>query len=209
MELRDSIENRASVRKFTGDEVSIEHLREMVRLAGLAPSINNSQPWRFIAITNRNVLTTMADIIHRKIADMLPDSDDDSAKRAKLQVDWFSTFFVDAPAVIAVAKCPYDAIVDHALPKTDLTHEDVNALRGYPDIESIGASIQNLLLAAVDLGYGACWLSGPLVARDALEAELNIKSPWKLAALVAVGKADANVKQREKKTLEDIFELRA
>lgn len=209
MELRETIENRASVRKFTGDEVSIEHLREMVRLAGLAPSINNSQPWRFIAITNRMILRNMADIVHDKIGDMLPDTDDELAKKAKLQVDWFSTFFVDTPAVIAVAKCPYDAIVDHALPKTNFTHEDVNALRGYPDIESIGASIQNLLLAAVDLGYGACWLSGPLVARDALEAELDIKSPWNLAALVAIGKADANVKQREKKPFEDIFELRA
>ena len=209
MELKDAIEKRASVRQFTSDEVSVGNLREMIRLAGLAPSINNSQPWRFIAITNRELLNSMSNIVHREINEMLPEADDETANKAKLQVDWFSTFFADAPAVIAVAKCPYDAIVDHALPKTNLTHEDVNVLRGHPDIESIGASIQNLLLAAIDLGYGTCWLSGPLVAREALETELNIQSPWQLAALVAVGKPAVNVPQRVKKPVEDIFELKA
>lgn len=209
MELKDTIEKRASVRQFTDEKVDVEHLREMVRLAGLAPSINNSQPWRFIAITNRVLLNSLREIVHEKINAMLPDTDDEAAKKAKLQVEWFSTFFADAPAVIAVAKCPYDAIVDCALPKNNLTHEDINALRGHPDIESIGASIQNLNLAAVDLGYGTCWLSGPLVAREELESELNIQSPWQLAAFVAIGKPAANVSQRPKKPVEEIFELRA
>lgn len=44
-----------------------------------------------------------------------------------------------------------------------------------------------LLLAATELGYGSCWLSGPLVAREALEALLGIDAPQRLAALVAVG----------------------
>lgn len=209
MELKEAIEKRASVRQFNNDQISVEDLREMVRLAGLAPSINNSQPWRYIAITNKELLKTMASAVHNKINETLPDTDEESEKKAKAQVDWFSTFFVDAPAVIAVATHPYEAIVDKALHDTSLCHEDINAMRGHPDIESIGASIQNLLLAAVDKGYGACWLSGPLMAREELENMLGINQPWKLAAMIAVGKPSAHVEQRDKKPVDEIFELRA
>ena len=209
MELREVIEKRASVRQFADGEVCVEHLKEMVRLAGLAPSVNNSQPWRYIAITNRDLMKRLADAVREKICAILPDSDDESAQRSKKQVEWFSTFFADVPAVFAVLTHPYEAIIDKALPQSNLSHDEVNALRGYPDIESIGASIEHLLLAAVDLGYGGCWLSGPLVARDVIEKELSVQAPWRLEAMVAVGRPMANQQQHEKKPLEAIFELRA
>jgi nitroreductase len=208
MELRTAIETRASVRHFAEGDIPVSDLREMVRLAGLAPSANNSQPWRFIAVTNRDLLRGMADAVREKIGEMLPDSPDEAKKKAKSQVEWFSTFFADAPAVFAVAGCPYRAVIDDALPP-ELTHEEMNALRRHPDIQSIGASIQNLLLAAVDMGYGGCWMSGPLLARDDLERLLGLASPWSLAALVAVGRPGGAVKPREKKPVDEIFELRS
>jgi len=208
MEVREAIEKRASVRQFSKDGVNEADLREMVRLAHLAPSVNNSQPWKFIAITNKDLLNRMADAVHRKVALTLPDNNEEAHKRAKTQVDWFSTFFADAPAVIAVATCPYHAIVDDALDGSGMNHEDINAMRGHPDIESVGAGIENLLLAAVDLGYGGCWLSGALIARDELEQMLSIEAPWKLEAMVAIGKPSANVRQRDKKPLEEVFEMR-
>lgn len=207
MELTEVIERRASVRQFTSDAVSQDDLREMVRLAHLAPSINNSQPWRFIAITNKDLLRSMADAVHKKISETLPDSDDEKQKLAKQQVCWFSTFFADAPAVIAVLTCPYQATVDSVLPKS-VSHEDVNAMRGRPDIESMGAAIENLLLAAVDKGYGGCWLSGPLMAREELERLLEVQEPWKLEAMVAVGRPASEHTQRVKKPVEEVLVFR-
>lgn len=208
MELKEAIERRASVRQFARDDVHDDDLREMVRLAHLAPSVNNSQPWRFVAVRNRELLEEMSSAVHRKVSEMLPDSDEEPAHRAKEQVDWFSTFFGNAPAAIAVLTRPYEAIVDSALP-SGLSHEDMNSVRGHPDIESIGAAIENLLLAAVDLGYGTCWLSGPLVAREELEAILDVREPWRIAAMVAVGRPASEHRPREKKPLEEVFELRA
>ncbi len=207
MELKDTIEARASVRQFADDEVCNDDLREMVRLAHLAPSVNNSQPWRFIAIKKRLLLEDMAAAVHSKILQIMPDADDEQARKAKEEVDWFSTFFGKAPAVIVVLAHPYEAIADCALGSTLLSHDDLNAMRGYPDVESIGAAIENLLLAAEDMGYGACWLSGPLVARDALEEMLDVAEPWRLAAMVAIGKPASKHRQREKKPLDEVFKL--
>jgi nitroreductase len=209
MEFKEAVARRASCRQFTDKDVPEADLREMAHLAGLAPSVNNSQPWRFIAVKNRDLLKCMADAVHGKLEETLPLTADESERKAKAQVDWFSTFFADAPVVMAVATRPYEAIVDKALVHSNLTHDDINAMRGCPDIQSVGASIENLILAATDMGYGACWLSGPLVAREAIESCLGIESPWRLAAMVAIGEPAAAINQREKKPVEDIFELRA
>jgi nitroreductase len=208
MEFTAVIEARASVRQFLPDPVPVAALKEMVRLAGLAPSANNSQPWKYIAVTNRDLLERMVDAVRHKLEAILPQTNDPDAKRARSQVLWFSTFFGEAPAVFVVLRRPYDAIIDKILPGSGISHEQINALRGHPDIQSIGASIEHLLLAAVALGYGGCWLSGPLVARPELEQLLGVCHPWNLAALAAIGKPAGVVERQERKPLEEIFELR-
>lgn len=208
MDLKQVLEKRATVRQYVPEAVDPNDLREMVRYAGLAPSINNSQPWKFIAVTNHELLSRMAEAVHGKLDMLLPGGSEEEEQVARKQVDYFSTFFAGAPAVIAVLTRPYEAIVDRAIVHSEHTHEEINALRGHPDIQSIGAAVENLVLAATDMGYGACWLSGPLVARDELEEILGVDEPWHLATMVAVGKPQAQPGPRPKKPLEDIFELR-
>lgn len=208
MEFTKCIETRASVRQFAKEPVPAEDLKEMVRLAGLAPSVNNWQPWKFIAITNHDLVKTMADAVHNKVQNIIP-APDATAEQARAKVEWFSTFFVDAPAVIVVLKSPYQAVVDEAIAGSNLSHDEINAMRGHPDLQSIGAAIEHLLLAANDKGYGACWLSGPQIARRELEGILGVEEPWTIAAMVAVGKPAGPVHPREKRSVDEIFELRA
>jgi len=209
MEFSEVVQRRASVRQFRPDPVDPRHVEEMVRLAGLAPSPNNQQPWRFVAISDRKLLARMGEAVRHKLTVLLPEPADEEGKRARARVEWFSTFFAEAPLVVAVAMSHYHAIVDEALVGSDLTHDDMNALRGRPDIQCIGAAVQNLLLAATDMGYGGCWLSGPLIARAELQQLLGLGAPWALMAMVAIGKAAAiqNV-HRERKPLPEIFERR-
>ena len=204
MDLLTAIEKRASVRKFTKDPVSQDDLKEMIRRAGLAPSINNSQPWIFYSITNQNILQAMAREVKLKIDELFPESEGTDAQ-AKATVNFFSTIFVNAPALVAVAVKPYEAISDKLLTHSELTHDDMNALRNYPDVQSIGACVQNLLLSAVDMGYGACWLSGMLVAREELQNILKIESPYRLVTFVAVGHTEGETKPKPKKSVDEIY----
>jgi nitroreductase len=203
MELLQVIEQRASVRVFTEEKVVIADLKEMVRRAGMAPSVNNYQPWKFIAVTNSRLLHRMASDVSRKISG-LPNSDIKRADLVKSQVEWFATFFENAPAVIVLAMESYETVLEKGV---ELSHDEINRLRNYPDIQSAGAAIQNILLSAVDLGYGACWMSAPMVAKYELESMLNISDPWHLVAFVAVGRPKNPQKPSNRKNLEEIFEL--
>jgi nitroreductase len=102
---------------------------------------------------------------------------------------------------------PYEAVIDKILSQTAYSHEELNKLRNYPDIQTVGAAIQNILLSAVDLGYGACWLTGPMVAKEELSKILKIESPDSLIAFVAIGRPDKESKPRLKSPLENIFSI--
>jgi nitroreductase len=187
MDFAELVEKRVSVRQFKPEAVPADHVREMVRLAGLAPSPNNQQPWRFIAVARRPLLQDMAGAVRSRLRALLPVTMSEDARRAAQRVEWFSTFFADAPLVMAVVRRPYRSVIARAIDGSALSAADINAMRGYPDVQSIGAAIEHLLLAATGLGYGSCWLSGPLIAREALEPMLGIAPPEQLAALVTVG----------------------
>jgi nitroreductase len=208
MEFRDLVESRVSVRQFAADPIPASDVREMVRLAGLAPSPNNSQPWQFVAVSRPSLLKEMAAAVRAKLGAMLPAAVTETARHARQRVEWFSTFFGDAPLVVAVVLLPYRSVVEDALEASRLTGAQVNAMRGQPDVQSLGAAVEHLLLAAADLGYGGCWMSGPLVAREALERLLAVRAPGRLAALVAIGRpAAAAPSPRERKAVDDVLRV--
>ncbi len=208
MEFRDLVESRVSVRQFAADPIPAVDIREMVRLAGLAPSPNNSQPWQFIAVSRPSLLKEMVAAVRAKVGAMLPTAVTETARHARQRVEWYSTFFGDAPLVIAVALLPYESVVQDALQESRLTGAQVNAMRGQPDVQSLGAAVEHLLLAAADLGYGGCWMSGPLVAREALERLLGIGPPGRLAAMVAIGRpAVAAQSRQERKAVDEILRV--
>ncbi len=208
MDLKTAIEKRSSVRHFTTDPVPPEDLREMVRLAGCAPSVNNSQPWRFVAVTNAALRLRMAQVVRDRLTEILPSDPPDEVERdANEKLLQFCTWFGESPAVIAVETREYEAVLDRALIRAGMSAAEAMRLRGYPNSIAIGASVENLLLAATAMGYGSCWLTGPLVAARALESLIGTEAPWRLAAMVAVGKPVEPTPQSAKQPLEHIFRL--
>ena len=209
MEFRELVARRWSCRQFRPDPIPHEHLREMVRLATLAPSPANAQPWRFIAVTNREKIREMARAARDRLQELVPESADPNAARRRESVRWYSTFYADAPAVVAVTLSTYRAVIDDALEgDPSLTHDAVNEMRMRPDIQCIGAAIEHLLLAAADMGYAGCWVSGPLLARTRVEKLLDVCPPHQLIALGALGKpAAVPAGDKKRRSLDEVFEL--
>lgn len=203
MELKQAIELRASNRAFLNEPIPVNDLKELVRRAGLAPSVNNYQPWIFYAITKTDLLSKMAVKVAVKLKE-IPTNSSVAAKNVLSQVEWFATFFENAPAVIAIAMEEYESVLELGV---QMSHEEINKMRNYPDMQSAGAAIQNILLSAVEMGYGACWLSAPMVAKAELEELIGIQSPSHLIAFVAIGKPSKAIQAKPKKDLAEIFRL--
>jgi nitroreductase len=72
------------------------------------------------------------------------------------------------------------------------------------NILSVSAAIENLLLAAHDLGYGACWMNIPFMAKGPLETLFGIEFPWELLAMIPVGSAAHDPRKPPRKKVEDV-----
>ena len=86
----------------------------------------------------------------------------------------------------------------------DLTPEE--RIYDICNLQSISASIENMLLAASDKGIGSLWICDIYFAYAELSQWLN--EPGALIAAVALGYPDESPKARPRKKLEDVVEWR-
>jgi nitroreductase len=208
MDLFDSIQGRKSIRRFKQTPVPDEDIKKILDAGRRAPSANNTQPWSFIVVKNRTVLKQMADAARQMIDRMIPYAESEKqAQRLAAYKGNYYTFFENAPVVIAVLMEGYDAGTDRVLAKMGYSLEDIKRLRPLPGLQSVAAAIENMLLAIHALGYGSCWMTGPLVAQVAFEKLLGFGNERAIAALLPVGVPDENPPVRPRKPLEEIMRV--
>jgi nitroreductase len=56
MELIEGLFSRRSIRKYTGEKINEEIIRSIIRAGMYAPSANNTRPWHFIVVDDRELL---------------------------------------------------------------------------------------------------------------------------------------------------------
>jgi nitroreductase len=56
----DAVLRRRSIRKYTGDRVSDEQVKRLLKAAMAAPSAGNQQPWQFVVVRDKATLATLA-----------------------------------------------------------------------------------------------------------------------------------------------------
>lgn len=208
MELRSVIYGRRSIRKFKKEPVSVEDIRYMVEMATKAPSANNMQPWKFIVVLNDEVKQKLKIAVEKKFDEFLMKMKDIDSKLFVKGYKNFATFFVEAPAVILVFCEKYESKLDVVLKKWNVFDKgEINDLRGRPDIQSVAAAIQNLILAAYDKGYGTCWMCAPNVTAEEIREVLGLDGKWMLCAVVPIGRPDEDPKERPRKPLEEVLEI--
>ncbi|MFC1770232.1 nitroreductase family protein, partial [Nitrospirota bacterium] len=66
MNVKEAIESRRSVRRFSSAPVSDEVVQELLEAARLAPSGCNAQPWRFKIVRDRETKVKLAHAAHRQ-----------------------------------------------------------------------------------------------------------------------------------------------
>ncbi len=220
MRVLEVIEERRSTRAFLPEPVSKKMLQDLIRAATAAPSKGNSQIWEFIAVTGGRKKAMDAMLFDLLQTDFIPsmqlgESDDktpgEAMKKAerrsatnkeemskilspldltfeKFMLEGTFTFF-DAPVAILV-------FVDEAFAK-DLPH-----------VLSVGAAVQNLLLAATEMGLGTCWIGGVWRYTSKIRKLLEIPDSKRLLSSVALGYPDMDSPiARYKSVRDDVSEF--
>ncbi|MDI6819783.1 MAG: nitroreductase family protein [Candidatus Hodarchaeaceae archaeon] len=164
--------SRGTARRFKSDPIPEECTEKILQAARRAPSGANAQPWDFIVIEDRGLKEKIAQILvdaHREARkeDMeFPYEDDERLRRR----------FMDAPVLIAVCADPRFMA---AYPKA-----------GYREAilyVSMGAAIQNMMLAANACGLALSWGTVDSLCRDELRRLLGVPEPLLVFEVLQLG----------------------
>lgn len=205
----DFIYNRHSVRKFTQDDIPMEDLKKILEASTYCCSAKNDQNWHFVVIKNKDKSEQLAKAIEEKNTEIANRLQNEKQKASFKKFVRFATFFRDAPITILVYSSSY----------IPTGFKEMNTLEGYdeelkhiiemsPQMQNIGALIQNLLLAATELGYGGCWItSGNYAAKEISNIIDFKKEGYSLAAIVPIGVVQPPIKSPSRKSIEDVMSI--
>lgn len=211
MEELQLIYKRRSVRKFTGETVPEEHIREIIRAATFAPSGNNAQNWQFVVVADKSKVADIAGLVEKKNAELAALIKDEQKARAFRGKVHYHTVFKNAPTLVLVYAGPYETIADTLVADGAMTAAEAAKYgRPNPGIQNVAAAMENLHLAAAGLGYGTCWMTGPTYAAEEITAFLGveIKPDYYLAALTPLGvPTDAGGAHTPRKPVDDVLTI--
>ena len=173
METRENILSRRSIRNYLPTPVSKEDLQEILEAGTWAPSAVNLQPWYFVAIQSKEELAKMSEIMER-VANRLEPSLKARFANAPAVVDETTTF------VRNLGGAPVYILAFQLKPDYENKADMINL--------SIGAALENILLAAYDKGLATCWLTAPVetLVGDELR-DMFAPGKGSLVALVTLG----------------------
>lgn len=145
-ELRALVAAQRACRRFDPDaKVSDDDIEQMLQLAVHAPSAENTQPWSFVVVRDEESRKLLADwwteAWNAGGGDFVRTSLGDQALIDDLEFGFARGGFAAAPVVIVVC-ADMDKVMEVYAPS------------------SIYPAVQNILLAAADLGYGSCLTTG-------------------------------------------------
>ncbi|MBI4813735.1 MAG: nitroreductase family protein [Methanobacterium sp.] len=172
MEFFDLIKTRRSIRRYKTQPVDKEHILKILDAANWAPSAMNQQPWEFLVISGE-LLKPLGNSYKSVVEEFTSKMEDNSEIISSEEFVTFAAHFGGAPVVIVV-------LVE--------TNEDPREQKAY--LESSSAAMENLVLAARDLGLGTCWMTGPMRDEGSLRCILDISSDKEIVAVTPLGYPD-------------------
>jgi nitroreductase len=196
VELSDIIAKRRSIRKFRPEDISDETAHLLLDAARLAPSGSNLQPWRFVVVKSPSAKESLgrctpykfimkAAVIFVCCADLTAITTRDRRMGELLEAGVFKDVDMDLSDSSAYASAVMDA----------------DAARAYLSM-NVAIAVEHMVLKAVDLGLGSCWLGR--FDRDMLKKVLALDENIYPVVLLPVGYSDQSPKERPRLSPEQL-----
>jgi nitroreductase len=164
MELFDAIASRSMAKHLSGPGPSAAQIARLLEAADRAPDHGRLKPWRFVPV-NGAERETFANAVAQARRDQIPEFTDEQMEIEREKIR-------RSPSVL-VAGC----VVRKDIPKV-------------PEIEqviAVGAAVENLMLAAHDLGIGAMWKTGPAAYSARVKAAVGLAAHDHIVAILHLG----------------------
>ncbi len=164
MELFDAIASRSMAKQLGGPAPSAEQIARLLEAADRAPDHGRLKPWRFVAV-NGAAREAFANAVAEARRDQMPAFTDEQMEIEREKIR-------RSPSIL-VAGC----VVRKDIPKV-------------PEIEqviAVGAAVENLMLAANDLGIGAMWKTGPAAYSARVKAAVGLAADDHIVAILHLG----------------------
>ena len=195
MELSDIMTSRRSIRKFRQEDISADTIRVLLDDARLAPSGSNLQPARFVVAqssTSKGTLSrytpykfiAKASVIFVCCADLEAMTTRDQRVGELLNEGAFEGVDIDINDPAAASPIMDDA-----------------AVKAYLSM-NVAIAIEHIVLKAVDLGLGSCWLGR--FDRDKVKGYLSLDESIYPVVLLPVGHPDQSPKERPRFALDKL-----
>ncbi|UCE53062.1 MAG: nitroreductase family protein [Desulfobacterales bacterium] len=179
MEFKELVKTRRSCRSFETSDVSEEQISSILDAGQWAPSPLNLQPWEYVIVTDKKI---QGQII--KAAE--------DAKQTVIDSDgpgWVNkygmNFLDEAPVYIVVVFDP--------------SKGGLGGFFSQPHgaLQAVSACVQNMMLAAADLGLGSLWFT--FFAPDKVKTILDIPEKLEIAGVIPIGKHREEIKAPPRK----------
>ncbi|MFB7270483.1 coenzyme F420-0:L-glutamate ligase [Streptomyces sp. NPDC056244] len=196
--VREAVTQRRTVRDFTGEPVDPGAVRRAVAAAITAPAPHHTTPWRFVLLESPESRLRLLDAMRDAwIADLRADgrSEEAVAKRVR-RGD-------------VLRKAPYLVVPCLVM---DGSHSYGDARRDTAEREmftvSMGAGVQNFLVALAGERLGSAWVSSTMFCREVVRDVLSLPAHWDPMGAVAVGHAAEAPKERAERDAGQYIEVR-
>jgi F420 biosynthesis protein FbiB-like protein len=190
------IRGRRSVRRMRPDPLPRALIEHVLDAARWAPSPHGTQPWRFAVLQDRALRERLADAMAESWQTNL-DMDGQDPEIVAARLAGSRRRMLEAPALILVSLVTddLDRYPDEERQRAELTMA----------IQSLGAAVQNMLLAAYQFGIDGGWMCAPLFCPDVVRDALDLPSNHIPHALIPLGHAAADPKRRPRRPLSDLI----
>ncbi len=170
---------RRSVRSFLPDRVDPAILQRAIAAAITAPAPHHTTPWRFVLVDTDEARSALLQAMRRAWTDDL--TDDGVAPETIARRIAKSDALLGAAPYVVVPCLVTDGADAYADTRRATAEREMFLV-------SMGAAVENLMVALAASGLGSCWVSSTMFCPDPVRRALGLPESWDPMGAVAIGK---------------------